>query len=93
MGERWQRGCHRDLDVPSHLAVPGVLDSFLVFLHPDLPSPLGCFVNSNRGGAAGERAGACDYEGPATQALRCHGQQLGLKGLKRDVVVRLLTRD
>lgn len=65
------------LGLPPHLAGPGVPVSSLVFLHPHLPFPLGCFLNSSRaGGAAGEQGRV------TTQALEHHAWQLGTRVLR-----------
>lgn len=78
------------LGLPSHLDVPAVRGSSLVCLCPDRPFPLGCSINSNRGGVAGGRAGACHHPGPCHAGLmvpRITAGHQGLEGLKR--VVRL----
>lgn len=62
---------------PPHLAVILARVSSFVLPHPDLPFPLGYFVNSNRAGGAGGEKGHVTTQGPITQASWWHGWQAG----------------
>lgn len=51
--------------LPSHLALPGARGSSPPCPRPGPPSLPGCSANSNRGGGAEGRQGACHHQGPA----------------------------